>query len=233
MTTPIDVRRKIYGSILVSETIWLELRKWRDFFKISQSDLAKAMNVSPSVVSDYENGRQKHPGSRFIKRYVENLLRLDGDRGGHNTRILGAESGPGESRAVIDIKEYRSPLPARSVVEATRSQVLVNERLLDLPLHGHTVVDSIAAILAYSGNAFYELYGRSTERVLVFLRVSMGRSPLVAIRVHPLKPRMVVLHGPVRVDSLAQKIAEKESIILAVSREKKVEALVKGLQALN
>ncbi len=41
---------------------------------------------------------------------------------------------------------------------------------------------------------------------------------MVAVRVYPLKPRMVVLHGPKKVDSLAVKIAEKESIILGRSR---------------
>ena len=51
----------------------------------------------------------------------------------------------------------------------------------------------------------------------------MGRSPLVAIRVSQLKPRMVILHGPKEVDELAIDLAKREKIILAISRIPKEE----------
>ena len=36
------------------------------------------------------------------------------------------------------------------------------------------------------------VYGWSTERALVFSGIKYGRSPMIAIRVHPMKPAMVV-----------------------------------------
>jgi putative transcriptional regulator len=228
-----DIRLRIYGSILASESIHGELRNWREFFKSTQSELAKEMGVSPSVVSDYETGRQGNPGTRFLKRYVEALIRLDEKKGDRGIRLIASEGFKSGRGAILDIYEYGRPTRAKEVAEATNSEILVNEELLDFSLFGHTVLDSIATILSLSGDAFYRVYGSSTERALIFTKVSMGRSPMVAIRVYPLKPRMVVLHGPSNVDELAKKIAEREKVILALSRKPSVPDLIEGLAILK
>ena len=54
--------------------------------------------------------------------------------------------------------------------------------------------------------------------------MGLGRSPLVAIRVSQLKPRMVILHGPKIVDNVAVEIAKKENIILVISNLKNIES---------
>jgi len=73
-----DVRRrlgeKIAGEIVFSENPGKTIKKWRTSFNVSQSDLAEAVGVSSSVISDYENGRRKSPGLSMIKRIVEALL---------------------------------------------------------------------------------------------------------------------------------------------------------------
>lgn len=230
---PVEAKKKIYGSILASDEIWKEMRKWREFFKITQSDLADAMGISPSVVSDYENGRQKNPGSKFLRKYVESLLRLDRERGSTTITLLSSEEGPETTQAIIDLAEYEDPVPARRVLEATDSEATMNGHLLDIPIFGYTVLDSISAILNLSGDAFYSLYGATTERAIVFTKVSVGRSPLVAIRVYPLKPRMVIIHGPSEIDELAQKIAKRENLILCLSRASKIEDIVDGLKGVR
>tara|TARA_B100001245_G_scaffold89730_1_gene64796 strand:- start:1042 stop:1296 length:255 start_codon:yes stop_codon:yes gene_type:complete len=70
-----------------------------------------------------------------------------------------------------------------------------------------------------SGIDFYKIFGATTERVLIFTRVGIGRSPLVAIRVSQLKPRMVILHGPDEIDKLAVDLADKDKIILGLTRD--------------
>jgi putative transcriptional regulator len=62
-------------------------------------------------------------------------------------------------------------------------------------VNGHTVIDSIQAITRLSSEEFYRLYGQSTNRALVFTRVTRGESPLVALRVVSPTPNAVVLHG--------------------------------------
>jgi len=68
---------------------------------------------------------------------------------------------------------------------------------------------------------------------LVFTKVGMGRSPLVAIRVSQLKPRMVVIHGPAEVDPLAVELAKKENILLALSGAGSEDELISSLRSVR
>ncbi|MCU0852600.1 MAG: transcriptional regulator, partial [Thermoplasmata archaeon] len=61
---------------------------------------------------------------------------------------------------------------------------------------------------------YLKIYGWSSQRALVFTGVRFGRSPMIAIRAHPLKPAMVVYQKPDQVDELAIRLAELEGIPL-------------------
>jgi hypothetical protein len=76
----------IAGEVVFSKRPGDVLRKWRLLFEQSQKNLAKAMGVASSVLSDYENSRRKSPGTDFIRRYVTALIELDVARGGHHLR---------------------------------------------------------------------------------------------------------------------------------------------------
>ncbi|MEM1620212.1 MAG: transcriptional regulator, partial [Fervidicoccaceae archaeon] len=65
-----------------------------------------------------------------------------------------------------------------------------------------------------------------------FTRVGTGRSPMVAVRVSPLKPGAVVVHGPKIVDKLAVLLAEKDNVPLVLSHKSGVEELVSSLRSL-
>jgi len=99
---------------------------------------------------------------------------------------------------------------------ATLIEADVANRGVEKPLYGFTVVDSKKAILELSSHEFQKLYGWSTERAMIFTKVSTGKSPMVAIRVTNLKPAAVVLHGlSIReVDPMAKKMAEVDRIPL-------------------
>jgi putative transcriptional regulator len=71
----------IAGEVVFSKRPGDVLRKWRLLFEQSQKNLAKAMGVASSVLSDYENSRRKSPGTDFIRRYVTALIELDVARG--------------------------------------------------------------------------------------------------------------------------------------------------------
>jgi len=100
-------------------------------------------------------------------------------------------------------------------------------------LYGYTVVDSIKTIYALSGYDFYRIFGATTERALVFTKVGMGRSPLVAIRVSQLKPRVVVIHGPREVDPLAVDLARREGLVLALSSAPTEGAIIESLSGVR
>jgi len=226
-----SIKKKIYGDVLVSNNIGASLRKWRRIFKITQVELANHMGVSASVVSEYENDPTKSPGSRFLKRYVDSLVEIDMRRGGKIISLLSSiDLGWSGNKAILRIKDFYRPIDIKRFIEALDAEIIVGkDRVNETNLYGYTIIDGVAAILSMSGESYYKIFGRSTERALIFLNISTGRSPLVAVRVYPLKPRMVVVHGPKKMDALAIKIAEKEHIILGISRHSSQESLISSL----
>ena len=66
----------IAGSVVLSDSPAHQLKYWRKRFAIKQADLARKMNITPSVLSDYEKGRRPSPGVNFIKRYLMALAEL-------------------------------------------------------------------------------------------------------------------------------------------------------------
>ena len=81
-----------------------------------------------------------------------------------------------------------------------------------------------------SGLDFYRIFGTTSERALVFVGVSRGRSPMIAVKISPFKPRIVILHGvDGEVDPLAVMLAKNEGIALAISGMASQEELVETL----
>ena len=99
------------------------------------------------------------------------------------------------------------------MLETIDGEVLAgSEELIGRPIYGYTMVDSLKAITTF--NAFGEMYGWSNERAVFFSGVQYGRSPMIAVRAHPVKPRMVVYIKPKSVDQLAPKLADMERVVL-------------------
>ena len=133
--------------------------------------------------------------------------------------------------AVLDARELEEGIGFDELVEAVQG-IPLTSIVLSEKIYGYTVVDSISAILSLSGNEFIYIMGATSQRALVFTRVTTGRSPMIAVRVAPIKPAVVVVHGPKRVDFLAIMLAEAEHIPLILSTAKTVEELLEGLRRL-
>ena len=193
------------------------MRKWRGLLSVNQIDMANALDLSPSVISDYETGRRKSPGAGFIKRYVGSLLDLDVVRGGHYIRQLSRIT-LDPSDVFSDIREFMAPISIQEVVEAVDGEIYTGHDQMGQDVFGYTVVDSVKAIMMLSGLDFYRIFGTTSERALVFTGVSRGRSPMIAVKISPFKPRVIILHGLVDdIDPLAVQLAQHEGIPLAVS----------------
>jgi putative transcriptional regulator len=208
-----EIVAKIGGNVLLSANPGLMLRSWRERLGIKQSSLAKNMSVSPSVLSDYESGRRASPGIVFVRRYIESLVKLDQEK----SKLLEKLIFTADRKEILAMGEFKTPVKASAVLEAISGKALTDVNGVNANLYGYTVLDSINTIYTLSGLDFYRIFGTTTERVLIFTKVGMGRSPLVAIRVSQLKPRMVVLHGPKVVDPLAIELAQKDRIVLGLS----------------
>jgi putative transcriptional regulator len=71
----------IAGSVVLSDNPPQQLKYWRKKLNVKQAELAKKMNITPSVLSDYEKGRRPSPGVNFIKRYLQALYELSRSNG--------------------------------------------------------------------------------------------------------------------------------------------------------
>ncbi len=205
----------IAGNMVFSDNYGNAMKKWRNIFDVSQKELAERLNITPSVISDYESNRRKSPGMAFIKKVVETLIEIDRERGWRTLsrykELIGVEFD-----VIIDLNEYSSPMSSDELADYVDGSLITD---FGRNVMGHTVVDSLRAILEMSSYDFYRLFGLTSERALVFTKVTTGRSPLVAVRVANLKPSVIVLN-PINggnVDKLAIKIAEIEGIDLVVT----------------
>ena len=204
------LEEKMAGEITISEDPGAAIRKWREEFGVSKHELATHLDISPSVISDYESGRRRSPGVSSIRKIVNALIEIDRARGGNLIRRY--TSGV-PSDALLDIRDYDHEVALDEVIKAIRgtnvSNVATSRHVM-----GYTIVDGIKAILSFSYSEYSVLYGWSSQRVICFTEVKMGRSPMIAIRVHPLKPAAVVYIQAGRIDELAVKLAEIENIPL-------------------
>lgn len=224
-----QVREKIAGEICLSDEPGRTIRKWREQFKISQQELSKHLGVSPSVISDYEAGRRKSPGIVTVRKIVDAFLEIDEKTGGG---ILKQYSLAAKTDSIISIKEFAVEVLASDLVDKIEGENLTPAISLDRHIHGYTVIDSVRAITSLSSFDYLKIYGWSSQRALIFTGVRFGRSPMIAIRAHPLKPALVVYQKPEQVDELAIRLAELEGIPL-VKSELAVSDLVDKLQRLG
>jgi len=215
----------IAGEITLSKDPGGSMKKWREIFGISQTELAEELRVSSSTISDYEGGRRKSPGIGVINRFVTTLLLIDKNRGGKITRQLKKDFGPSED--AFDCHEFSAAVKAKEFVERIGGKCIANPgKLKEAAVYGYTVIDSLKVILEVPVHEYMQLYGRTPDRALIFTKVENGRSPMIAVKIGrfstDMKPSMVVLHGPKnpdKVDAIAIKIAESERIPLVVSTE--------------
>ena len=223
--------KDIIGEIVMAENSERVIKKWRNIFKISQKSLANELEITPSVISDYESGRRRSPGIKMVGKYVNALLKLDEDRGGNVIRSFSKTNNnqPIISNAILDIKEFTSAVSVQSFTRHINAAPVVKNGM-DKPIYGYTIIDSHKAITELSFNDLVKLYGLTSQRALIFTKVSTGKTPMVAIKLTNLCPALVVLHGLDVVDDVAKRIAEVEGIPLAISRMAAPEDIVERLK---
>ena len=216
------------------------MKRWRERFHISQKSLAKHLNVSPSVISDYESGRRKSPRVETIKRFVEGLIEMDAEEGGRVAVALEKLIAPEiASDAILDSREFGFPIPARLLVEHLNCKILTHRNLLERDIYGYTALDSIKAIVSLTPQQLLRLYGGTTQRGAILTNVSTGRSPMVAIKASQIgtsvavKPAVVILQGVKDLDPLAVKIADSIHLPLCVSEIKSAEDLVREIRSFD
>lgn len=212
--------QQIAGEISLADNPGDIIKKWRDIFKISQKQLAQEMEVMPSVISDYENGRRQSPGVGMVNKIVSALLTVDANKGGRTIREFSSLTQPSTTDSdFLEVREFDQPCSIEELMETIGGQLMIDSRAKKI--YGYTLINSMKTIQELSSSDLVKIYGSTTERALIFSNITRGRAPLVAIKVTSLKPGLVVLHGLDEddVDPLAVRIAEAEGIPLGYATD--------------
>jgi putative transcriptional regulator len=209
-TSVMDVSQQIAGEITLAKNPGAAMKKWREIFGVTQTELAEHLKITPSTISDYESNRRKSPGIGVIQRFIAALMLIDQQRGGWVLKRMAAEP----TTEVFETHEFAKPVPAKAVIEKLKGRIVTNKRrIAEISVSGYSLVDSLRAILELPVDKFSQIYGPTSNRVVVFTKVGVGRSPLVAVRVTNPKPSLIVYHGLERMDDpIAKKISEVEKI---------------------
>jgi putative transcriptional regulator len=214
-----SLEERIAGEIAMSESAGSAMKKWRELFGVSQVELSKYLKISASTISDYEGNRRASPGVVIIKRFVSALLSIDGQKGGEVARNLGKFNATKEEGAFYTIHDFSTPISGIDFSRLIDAKIAANPNVLDTTkLFGYTMLDSLRVILEISPSDYPRLFGTTTERAFIFDQVSTGRSPMVVVRVAPIKPKLVVIQNIDTVDKLAVKIAQIEKIPLLTTK---------------
>lgn len=224
-----SLKEKIGGEIVISADPGKTMRKWREEFRLSQLELAKELKVSASVISDYESGRRKSPGTSMVKRYVDALIQLELRNGGRFIKRFDTEEKP---EYLLSIKEFNVSVGLQQLMEALDADCISKGISLDRDLHGYTVLDSIKAITTLGAGDYLKVFGWSSQRALIFTQVKYGRSPMIAVRAHPMKPAVVIYQKPENIDDLAIHLSRLENIPLLVS-EMEIEGMIEVLEKMG
>lgn len=208
------IAKRIAGDIIWSDDPGRTIKKWRTVYGLGQGDVARMMGVSHSVVSDYERGKRA-AGRSFIRKFIKVILDHDAANGWIVTRRV-ARLLNIYVEGIIDIGEFMEPI---SLDELTRlvDGILLTSTTEHRPIQGYTILDSVLTVQSISANEFVKVMGATSDRVVLFTRITRGRSVMVATRVSPVKPSVIVLHGIKWVDPLAIRIGIIENIPLIVS----------------
>ncbi len=219
------LRNTIAGEICLSKDPGGSMKKWREIFGISQTELANKLHITSSTISDYEGGRRKSPGIGVVARFVETLIEIDSGRGGKVVKQLEKDFKP-ETEA-FEAHEFFSAMKGGEFMKKISGTCVANpSKLKETRIYGYSLIDSMKVILDVPVHEYMRIYGKTPERALIFRFVGNGRSPMIAVKIGrfstDMKPSIVVLHGKMdtkNVDPIARKIAESEKIPLIVTQK--------------
>ncbi len=227
--------RRIAGEIALSDNPGQIMRVWRERFRLPQIVLADYLGISPSVISDYESGRRKSPGTSTIRRFVMALLTLDERNGGQvvSAFIRLMDVSLVDLNIVLAMSDFTTSMSSREFCKILKCTVKSGDEYLAKEIYGYTLVDVERAVRELDSEAFMKLFGATTERCLIFTNVNTGRAPMIAIKSQEFKPTLVILHGVGKIDRLALDLSEQMRIPLAVSKIGSLDALIRELRSIE
>lgn len=219
-----ELMQLILGDIAANENYGLVMKKWRDLFNLTQSTIARELDIKQSVISDYENNRRKSPGIQFLRKYTKAIIKLgkEDNREQYNKLINRFNIKYGSKGLVegdfdkkLSIKQVLDLLNATQILSIKTSPEFTNYIFFS---------DNISSIITEEPS-YKLLKGLKTKdkRVFIFSNVKTGRVPLIALKILTKlnkiqMPKLVVFQTEkFKLSSFTRKLAKKNNISIALT----------------
>ena len=141
--------QKMAGEIVFSEKPGDTLKKWREIFGLTQKEMADLLEINPSVVCDFEKGRRDSPGIKTVKKMVDTMILYDENNG---NRVINSRIDDKNQEELMIIGEFNSGINVKELISMINGEIIVGKRELERTLYGFTIVDSLKAIISFSGS---------------------------------------------------------------------------------
>lgn len=213
------------GDIASNEKYGIIIKKWRELFNITQSKLARELNIKQSVISDYENNRRKSPGISFLRKYCISLIRIGkDDKNEEYNSIL----------KMLNIKDKK-----RKLIRGSFEKLKSNKELLDF-FKAHQIIlpkkesyfknflffsDNVSSVLtSFPSYKLLKNLKSDEKTVFIFSNVKSGKIPLIILQIISKlnkmnMPKLVVFQSEkFKITNFTKKYARKNNISIMISK---------------
>lgn len=154
------LKQEIAGEIVISDNPGNVLKKWQNIFEINQISLARAMKLTGSTISDYENGRRNNPGINFIKKFVDTLIDIDYKRKCYIIKKLITI----QTQQTIETKEFKKGIKLKHTNQLKDFEQ-INSKIHNEFVFGITYLDA-NDIPELEQTDLQKIFGKTNKRIL-------------------------------------------------------------------
>ncbi|PIU88342.1 hypothetical protein COS64_04185 [archaeon CG06_land_8_20_14_3_00_37_11] len=216
----------ILGDIAVNKNYGIVMKKWRELFNITQSDVAKELNIKQSVISDYENNRRNSPGIEFLRNYVKALIKVGREE--HKKEYEGIKNNLGIKNIANKLfaGEFMKELTTKQVLNRLKAVQIVSQPEQAKFKNYLFLSDRITSILMKQPT--YKLLKNLKSKegtIYVFSNVKTGKIPLITLKIlsklnRIQMPKLVIFQSDnLKLSGFARRTAKTNNITIGVTKE--------------
>ncbi len=217
--------RYIAGDIASNERYGIVMKKWRNFFNITQSRIAKEMNVKQSVISDYENNRRASPGINIIRSYVLALIKIAKKEHPKEYNELLKSLNISEEKASLYKGRFKNEFNNKDIMALfNATQVIAPKREYKFKEFVFFSKNISSIVTNQPSYKFLKQLRSNTNRLFIFSNVKRGQIPLITITLlskinHTDLPKLILFQSnKFKISNLARRIAKSNNISIMITK---------------
>lgn len=216
----------ILGDIAANENYGLVMKKWRDLFNITQSRIAKELDIKQSVISDYENNRRRSPGIEFLRKYTISLVTVGKKEKKKEFESVIEDLGLKKEKKKLFVGEFEQAMACKKVLNLLKATQILSQPVQSDFKNYIFFSDKISNIMTKQPS--YKLLknlNNKTETVFIFSNVKTGKVPLILLKMlsklNKLEmPKLLIYQSnSFKLSSFARKLAKNNNISIGVTKE--------------